>query len=546
MYRYMLNQVRRLHEDVDGNMTLVNTVIVAWLVLMFAFLFNAHRITEARTRTQVAADVASASVGDIAADQMKEMVALNHTIGELLSKVLIHEAWGGPGLDEGETADTSEHDDALEQAHELYDAAAQAAGRSMQDIAFDTVIEEVIASTESTEYDTKTRLKELLTWVYRVKATGYFLVATNYAPLVAVGEALHTAAHLVELKIYQEYQTANAMHEAMVLLVPLKQRIRDNVLPELKRQTEVMVAEFPELAKKFADEAAKSVDEDLSVGVIGWEGVPQLPVEIDPLAKASSLPHLEQLPEDSSLPRLSGMDTDITRDQIVKVTQLARTTFPWVVYDREPLLKAMKLLMTLAQTEKHYKHYTEKYSKDVISQLQLEENMGLYVLKQHTFNKGYQLWTEDAALADQLFSFAVVVHQEAPMVIGQPIVFQQHNPDGIYSVSQVTLYNGNPQQRNKSHIDLTVKRIRPNLQPIVGYNTLGWTEKQNELIAKTDSGGAPVPRQPKYDTTWQSKLEPVSNTIYEAVRKNRTQLSKEAQPVAEKYFGERPSELLLQ
>ena len=131
-------------------------------------------------------------------------------------------------------------------------------------------------------------------------------------------------------------------------------------------------------------------------------------------------------------------------------------------------------------------------------------------------------------------------------MIGRPLVFNQHNPDGLFSAAQVTLCNGNPQERNAAHIDLTVKRIRPNLQPVVGYDTLGWTEPQNELIAKTDSGPAPIPRQPKYELNWQSRLEPVSNVMYQAVNQHHKVLPTQIQSVATKYFVQRPDELLLQ
>ncbi|MDB2686148.1 hypothetical protein N9Y42_02960 [Mariniblastus sp.] len=530
-------------------MTLVNTVIIMWIVLMISFIYNADRSTQPRTSTQVAADAAAASVGDLAADKMKDLVGLNHTIGEVCSFVIVHEAWGGPGLDEGEKADTAEFDNKLKLAHTAYGVAAQAARRQMMDTAFATVTEEVVASEESTEFETKTRLKELLTWAYGTKTVGYALVATKYPPFVAAGEAMHAAAHLFELKIYQEYQTANAIHVVAERLVPLKQLLRDTYLPALKKEADQIVKQFPDQAIDLAKTIVSTHDPKSRyvVGVIGAEGKPVLPVEIDPLAKAQTMPDLEQLVADGSLRSMPELETTaITRDQINKVTQLARTTFPWVVYHREPLLKGMKILMTLAQTHKHYKHYTEKYAKDITSQLQLENDMGLYVIKQHSINKGYQTWTEDPDLADELFSFVVVVHQDAPEVIGTPIVFSKHNTEGIFSCSQVTLYNGNLQKRNKAHIDLTTKRIRPNLQPVVGYDTLGWTEPQNELIAKTDAGGAPVPRQPKYELSWQSKLEPMSNAMNSAVRKNLQQLPSKAHPVAKKYFEDRPSELLLQ
>ena len=101
---------RRTRVNRSGMMTLVNLIMVAWIVLMISFIYNADRVAQSRTRTQIAADYAGASMGDIAADNMKELVALNHTIGELLSKVIIHDAWGGPGLDEGKVADTATYD----------------------------------------------------------------------------------------------------------------------------------------------------------------------------------------------------------------------------------------------------------------------------------------------------------------------------------------------------------------------------------------------------------------------------------------------------
>ena len=216
MYKSIRKKVWAFHENEDGNMTLVNVMVVAWLLLMFAFNFNSQRIIETRTKTQLAADVAAASVGDKAADNMKELVALNHTIGTLLSKVLIHESWGGPGLDSGTAADTEKYDKQLSRAHETYILAAQLAGLPPQDLAFEIVNKEVIASEISTEFDVKTRLKEYLTFVYQIKSQGYLLIATKFPPFVVMGKALHTAIHLVELKIYQEYQTANAVHLSLI------------------------------------------------------------------------------------------------------------------------------------------------------------------------------------------------------------------------------------------------------------------------------------------------------------------------------------------
>ena len=245
---------RRTRANRSGMMTLVNLILVAWIVLIISFIYNADRISQSRTRTQIAADYGAASVGDAAADNMKELVAINHTIGELLSKVIIHDAWGGPGLDNNEEADTSTEDNLLLASKLAYEGAALAANYPSRVIAYDVVKEEVIASEESTEFVTKTRLKELLTWTYGTKTIACGLIASKFPKVVAIGIAIHEAANLFELKIKQEYETANLMHKAMSALVPIKQNIRDVVLPQLKRQTDQIVSQFPELAKQYAQD----------------------------------------------------------------------------------------------------------------------------------------------------------------------------------------------------------------------------------------------------------------------------------------------------
>ncbi|MEO0530795.1 MAG: hypothetical protein AAF266_09525 [Planctomycetota bacterium] len=255
-----------------------------------------------------------------------------------------------------------------------------------------------------------------------------------------------------------------------------------------------------------------------------------LPVQIDPHATASTqqdFPATEAKPS-AGCCSCGSERTDITRDQIVKTSQLARATFPWVVYHREPLLKAMKALLPLARTAHFYKDYTDGYSKSVCREMQEEKDLGLYVLKGYPApDKGFAPWTVERDEADRLFSVSAVVWAPGSQVVGAPGTFQQHRADGRIAVAQSLLYNANPWKPHPRRIDLTCKRITPNTQPVFGQDTLNWEESVWELIAKTDGGGAPSPDFPKIKLNWQTKLVPTSSYVFDQMRADYESFSEE-------------------
>lgn len=518
----MYSLITQVHRDERGMLTMVNTITVTACTLMIVFIINVGHVADEKIEMQNAADAAGVTGTTIMARGMNAVTATNHVIGEMTGMVIVHHAVGGHNLDNDETGDTQSIDAQLDAAHKAY----LAAGGS-QDIAYDTVREQdgVQASDGSAEMESKKRLKELLTYVYWSKTAAEIMKKIPYTR--PAGEALHAAMHALEIVIKMEYEALNVLHEMARALVPAKLLLRDVMMPAAKQYTEQVVRLTPDLAL----EAAEKVGELAGCETTLYPNPPPLPLVIDPHAKASSLVRPTDQPVAESCAgckQCGSVESGIDRDQIVKITQLARASFPWVAYHRQPILDLMGPLLPLSQGKKHYKDASDGASKDVCSEVQLEwQDMGLFVLRDYPSpDKGYAAWTEDADKAEALFSVVGLAQRPAPAVYGVGVFRQQH-AEGRLTYAQTLLYNANPQQRPKHKIDLSCKRITPNRQARVGWDTLNWSPDSDppfELVAKTDSGGAPTPQYPAIKINWQAKLIPASDSRISQMLSERSSL----------------------
>ncbi len=251
----------------------------------------------------------------------------------------------------------------------------------------------------------------------------------------------------------------------------------------------------------------------------------KLPLKLDPHAEATQIVRDPKYPpvvipaKESCNCDCPSVTTEINRDQINKITQLARASFPWVVYHRQPVIQGAQRRsafesLTLLQGSQRC------YSKRITNQLQTTETSSrtekiqLYVLEDHFApDKGFESFTDNPATADKLFAVTGLAYFEKPSVIGQPL-FRQHHAEGRVALSQVLIYNANDQVIPEHKIDLTCKRLRPNRQADVGWDTLNWKPgtRPSELVAKWDNGGAPAVIYPEIQINWQCKLVPVSNS----------------------------------
>ena len=560
--REIPDALARLHRDEKGLLSAVNLITLTMMMVLLVMVINVGHVTHQKIRMQNTADACVYSGAVMQARCMNAITATNHVIGEMAALVIVHEAFGGEALDNGDSNEeaTRKEDNELD----LAQAAASALGASTD--AYETVREEGGVGAERTLLDSKKILKEYLAWCYWQKALAKAMQATEIPPIVAAGIALETAMDLFEKVIEVEYKILNAIHRIAEGLVPLKKVIRDELMPSAKEYTVDLVDAAPLLSQGVAEQVAQ---------MSGLEGTlfpmkPELPVVIDPFAKAQTLVFRDDMyvvPERDHC-GCPSVRTDVTRDQIVKVTQLSRASFPWVNYHRQPILDILGTLLRLCKAREHYFDHSNGASKHVCNKLQLEKEMGLYVLKDYPApDKGYAKWTEDSALADELFCTIGLVHRPPPTVYG----LSPTHEDGMMAYAQAMIYNANEQERPEFRIDLTCKRIVPIRQANVGWDTLNWRE--GSLQEKGDPVGPPgsfvpnadgigkenrpfellgigIPDEfPQIHVNWQAKLTPATVTRLRELRQaavGRGHLGTLPEPyssVASKMLEEVPSSL---
>ncbi len=515
-----------LHQDQQGNMTVINIVAVLLCTVLTTFILNTAQIASRRIEHQDVADSVALSGGYWMQRGMNAVTATNHIMGELTGIVIVHHSLGGELLDAGQIAEnagslrslTVKNGSRLRSVNsslELAATLAAAAGYSKTQV-YDLVRETSGVKAEATILDGKVTLKRRLTEVYMTIVAAKAMQA--FPPTKPAGVALEQAMVLLEQWIGIEYRVMNAALSTAKGLTPLKQLTRDQVLPAAKLYADEVVLTIPRIAEAAAQEVARRN------GVEGttFPKVLKLPVKIDPHAEAQQLiknPDLPAVNANGDCGACPTVRTAITRDQIVKITQLARASFPWVVYHREPVLKALSVA-PLSQATHFYKDHSDGYSKRICNELQTtttsrrSTKIQLYVLEDHFApDKGYEAFTDAPEVADQLFAITGLAYFPSPTVIGQPL-FKQLHRDGRIALSQALLYNANEQVRPEYKIDLTCKRLRPNRQANVGWDTLNWKSgiRPSELVAKWDNGGAPAVIYPEIQVNWQCKLVPVSHS----------------------------------
>lgn len=507
---------RRIHRR-GGFMMLINMVAVLLIALIFAFMLNSGKTVKRKTEGQHIADAVGYSVGLQKARGLNAITATNHTSGEMLALIVVHHALGGDLLDELQCAeDDPQYGDDLNKLNSRLDSAKQAAkSAGARTPAYTTVRQKKGIKAEATLLSAKMVLKEYLVWIYETKVVAKAMQA--YPPTKPAGVALERAMDVFEMEILAEYKVLNQFHREAIRLRGVKFEYRDRYLPDAKQFTQRVVDVMPSLLHETANELARKHGAARAFVVN-----PDLPAQLDPLSRAHSLPSVMIADrQEQGCCSCQSEATAVTRDQINKVSQLARSMAPWVYYHREPVWQALAKLAPLSRAGDAYKHYSDKYMKVLTDRYQTDRHdLGQFVLRDYPApDKGWAAWTEDRTLADPLFGTLSVVYMESDSVIGSPTVFDQAHPGGQIFYAQSLTYNSNPQEPHPGRIDLRCKRITPNRQAVVGFDTLNWRPREHsggkyeapwELLAKTDEGGKPTPDFPGIRLNWQAKLAPAS------------------------------------
>jgi len=483
-----------------GMISLVNLIALLFCALLAVLLLNSVSSVRRKQALQNAADDIAHSAAQWHARGLNAITAANHQIGEMVSLLVLHEAVGGRRIGRV-VGDTRRADAQLDAA---YDSARQAGCATP---AYSTVREQRGVRAEMTLLDAKRNLKEKLTHVY---------IAKIAARASGVGAASEAALTVLELAILEEYLFLSRWHVATVALIPEYEFLLRTALPDAKEYTALVVRDVPRLCL----ETARQIAERNGVEAVVHPLAAALPVVPDPLGKSLTLAPIRAewyapaYPKRYYPPPAGVNRVAITRDQIVKVTQLARAAFPWVNYHRQPLLDMLENRAPLSGAKDLYFEYSTGCSKSVCDRLQMERDLWLYMLKNPTSpDKGFERWTDDPVLADEVFGLVGIASIGPVAPLGSADVFAHEHPEGQIAWSQALVYNANPQQRHAMRIDLRTQRIVPIRQAGVGWDTLNWwspdKEPPFELIGK---GSLLRPEYPSIRVNWQAKLVPSSSS----------------------------------
>lgn len=462
--------VQRLNQDQRGSFAIGHIYWVAVFSALIAMLFNIGLSSKEKSEIQRPATAISHPVGVWRARGMNVLSAHQHLQGEVVSLIIVHHAIGGDELDENQVGDTRRQDGRLDRA---WRAAVAAGAQTPQ---YRNVRKEVRAG--ATLLRSNRILKEMLTRVYWAKMAAEIMQKSKFPPVVAAGIALENFMDLVEAQIGREWQALRNLYERARELLPLKRDLISRYLPAARNQMRRIMDSIPKLTQQTANELANRY----GVKVFVPEKDRSLPVVLDPYSKLQGPPAGYIPPTDCNCPSIPA---DNPRYQMVKTSQLARASFPWVVYHRAAIMQRMVWRTPLTRAFAIYEEETAGQARVVLDRLQAQRNLGLFVLPGKVApDKGWEDWTktENSHLADSHFTSMVLTGQPLETPMGAPYIFSAPANKHWVRWDAVMLINDNPQHPPEQRIDLLgCKRIVPDEQARVGYDTLAWDQSRGRL-----------------------------------------------------------------
>jgi hypothetical protein len=485
---------------------------VMLMMILLSLVANSANSVNRKLETQNAADAVAYSPMVWLARGMNAVTATNHIIGEINALYVMHHSLGGKYLDEEDDPNETSEMQSWSRGVEIGGNVCRNFPLPALDIHYDPDNDGSVgmipaADKNSTIYEAKLQLMQIMVGAYVAHAVGGGLSQSGFPPTVAAGWIIMTAAYVVEWKVYQESLVLYGVELVANKLSPLKKKlplIIDALF--LYQQVEVIV-QFPVLAYMCADPVAKKHGArgfalaDFPDG-IGLDDLtqffPKLPIEKEETSNESR-------------------------------SQMLRATYPWVAHWRKNTRTFFLYTCTLSGAEGDYEKWTNTYSREASEWLRFptdrefrkrltqvngsgsgENGRGvhLYVmmgLKETSdgITKSREDWNQDdisaTLLADERFCIMGFAKTPKSWVASRPF-FRQENPFGMFCYSQAMLYNGNEEQRPAD------SRGNGQRQPNVGWDTLNWNS--NEAIEWKTSDDLDNP--PRIKLNWQAKLTPVT------------------------------------
>lgn len=450
--------------------------MVAFAVLGM-FLMDIARMTSRKVEMQQVADSTAYSTSLMMTRGMNAVTVSNHHIGEVLAFIVLHKAIAGENVDgRDKTRQQAALDNQLSIAVTALGPAALAAGgraTTFPDCAVDVRAAETVC-------DAKLLLKMEIASIYSAQ-----IVAAAYG-LQAVVAAL---SDFEEYVVKPEWDALERMERQARNDLPRRKRLESEFLIAIQDYQDELTQELPSAA---ASTATAIAGQALGQGAC-FPSRPALPLVREPF-------------EDGGRNHQRSM----ARSQIV------RAAYPWVVYDRGPVISNTSW-MVLSQAGEFYREWSDHDTTERSQWFYRRSGKPMLVIRRHVLpEKGTEPWTKDSKLADEQFSIIGFAFEPSPRPFGSPALKRQ-NKSGLVTYAQAITYSANPQNPGKS----TGK-----YQPEIGWDTLAWKAPvRNSGAYEYPSGIASGGRCPRIHLNWQTKLVPVTGYLDRSVEDTPDEVS---------------------
>lgn len=438
-------------------------------VVLGMFLLDVGRTSARKVEMQQVADSSAYSASLMMTRGMNAITASNHHIGEVMSFIVLHKAIAGENVD-GRDKTTRQvlEDETLSISLSILGPAAKAVGG--RTVTYPDCSYKIRAA--ETVCDAKLQLKLFIESIYEGQ-----LLAAYFGQI----EVINELSDLEEYLIKPEWEALERMEVTARRDLHHRIQLESLLLARILQYQEEVLRDVPLLSSETAKTLAEM---NHSKGLI-FPTKPGLPLEHEQYT-ASQSNHR------SSMAR----------------TQVVRATYPWVVFDRGPILLNTSWMKASGTSTFYHKWTDHDTTERCLNYYESHDNPMLVIKLNKLPEKGTESWTTDPHDTDTLFSVIGFAYERSPRPFGMPALKRQ-NEAGLVTYAQALTYNANIQKTDKA---------AAGFQPEVGWDTLNWQSPVISSMAYEYPTKVAISlHSPKISLNWQSKLVPVTAYLDESV-----------------------------
>lgn len=249
--------LRSLHESEDGTMAQVTIIVVMGFTILVGMVGNVGRIVQKKVAVQNAADSVAYSTALWEARSMNAVTAINHLMGEVTSICVLHEAIGGPELDDGQQQSSDEFKDLnkkIKDYRPISLVAIHMPGLYNVDERIIDLVRRAVTLNEgdngsttagATLYDSRITLKQLVAFFQDVKVAGNVLLDLGKIPILAflipIGASMHAISTPILIKCGVEAGVLMVLEAGAKIFIIPKRILERQLLPMLAKYPEALV-----------------------------------------------------------------------------------------------------------------------------------------------------------------------------------------------------------------------------------------------------------------------------------------------------------------